>query len=83
MRDHSTIAVGELYQGIRHAHWQGRTYRQFWTWFNGRCIEIVGQADAGDLDALGIALLEVRDAVEAAGYMVASDQLDATIDAEA
>ena len=82
MRDHSTIAVGELYQGIRHEHWQGRTYREFWTWFNDRCIEIVGQAEAEDLDALGIALLDVRDAVEAGGYMVASDRLDETIEAE-
>jgi len=82
MRDASTIAVGELYQAIRHEHWQGKTYRQFWTWFNDRCIEIVGSADADDLDALGIALLEVRDAIEASGYMVASDRLDETIDAE-
>ena len=80
MRDHSTIAVGELYQGIRHEHWQGRTYREFWTWFNDRCIEIVGHAEAEDLEALGIALLDVRDAVEAGGYMVGSDRLDETIE---
>jgi len=80
MRDPLTIAVGELYQAIRHEHWQGKTYRQFWTWFNGRCIELVGAADADDLDALGIALLEARDAVEAAGYMVPSDRLDETIE---
>lgn len=83
MRDPSTIAVGELYQGIRHEHWQGKTYRQFWTWFNGRCIEIVGAADAADLDALGIELLSVRDAIEASGYMVPSDRLDDVIDAPA
>ncbi|WP_101927473.1 MULTISPECIES: hypothetical protein [Luteimonas] len=82
MRDHLTIAVGELYQGIRHEHWQGKTFRQFWTWFNGRCIEIVGAADADDLDTLGNALLQVRDAVEAAGYMVPSDRLDARIEPE-
>lgn len=82
MRDHSTIAVGELYQSIRHEHWQGKTFRQFWTWFNDRCIEIVGAADSDDLDALGVALLEVRDAIEAAGYMVPSDRLDETIDSE-
>ncbi|WP_394003676.1 hypothetical protein ACF3M1_02640 [Luteimonas sp. WGS1318] len=83
MRDPSTIAVGELYQGIRHEHWQGKTYRQFWTWFNGRCIEIVGAADAADLDALGIELLSVRDAIEDGGYMVPSDRLDDVIDAPA
>ena len=83
MRDDLTIAVGELYQAIRHEHWQGKTYRQFWTWFNARCIEIVGAADTDDLDALGSALLEVRDAVEANGFMVASDRLDETIDADA
>lgn len=82
MRDDLTIAVGELYQTIRHEHWQGKTYRQFWTWFNDRCIQIVGIADASDLDALGIALFEVRDAIEAGGYMVGSDRLDETIDAE-
>lgn len=82
MRDDLTIAVGELYQAIRHEHWQGKTYRQFWTWFNDRCIQIVGMADASDLDALGIALFEVRDAIEAGGYMVGSDRLDETIDAE-
>lgn len=82
MHDQSTIAVGELYQGIRHEHWHGKTYRQFWTWFNDRCIQIVGAADAADLDAIGAVLLNVRDAVEAGGYMVASDQLDETIDAE-
>ena len=47
MRDDLTIAVGELYQAIRHEHWQGKTYRQFWTWFNDRCIQIVGMADQG------------------------------------
>lgn len=82
MRDDLTIAVSELHQAIRHAHWQGKTYRQFWTWFNERCIEIVGMAQTEDLDALGIALLEVRDAIEAGGYMVPSDRLGETIDAE-
>ena len=82
MRDDLTIAVAELYQAIRHEHWREKTYRQFWTWFNDRCIEIVGMAETADLDALGIALLEVRDAIEAGGYMVASDRLDETIDAE-
>jgi hypothetical protein len=81
MRDASTIAVSELYQGIRHEHWHGKTYRQFWTWFNDRCIAIVGAASADELDALGAALLEVRDTVEAAGYMVSSDRLDDVIDA--
>ncbi|MET0329077.1 MAG: hypothetical protein ABW163_09955 [Luteimonas sp.] len=80
MHDALTIAVGELYQGIGPVHWQGRTYRHFWTWFNDRCIAIVGMAETADLDALGAALLDVRDAVEAAGYMVPSDRLDAVID---
>ncbi len=80
MRDASIIAIGELHQGIRHSHWQGKTYRAFWTWFNARCIEIVGQANAADLEALGIALLEVRDAVDAGGYGVPSDRLDETIE---
>ena len=82
MRDDLTIAVGELHQAIRHTHWQGKTYRQFWTWFNDRCIELVGMADTADLDALGVALFDVRDAIEAGGYMVGSDRLDDTIDAE-
>ena len=82
MHDALTIAVGELYQGIGPVHWQGRTYRQFWTWFNDRCIEIVGMAETADLDALGTALIDVRDAIEAGGYMVGSDRLDETIDAE-
>ena len=83
MRDATTIAVGELHRTIGAEHWQHKTYRQFWTWFNARCIEIVGAADAADLDALGSALLEVRDAVEANGFMVASDRLDETLDADA
>lgn len=82
MRDATTIAVGELHRTIGAEHWQHKTYRQFWTWFNARCIDIVGQADADELDALGIALLEVRDAVEANGYMVASERLDEVIEAE-
>jgi len=82
MRDASTIAIGELHHAIGAEHWQGKTYRQFWTWFNDRCIAIVGQAEAADLDALGIALLEVRDMVEANGFMVSSDRLDETIEAE-
>lgn len=81
MRDRSTIAVAELYQGIRHDHWQGRSFRQFREWFNARCIQVVGEADAGELDRLGIELLSVRDAIEAAGYMVPSDRLDEIIDA--
>ena len=56
MRDDLTIAVGELYQAIRHEHWQGKTYRQFWTWFNDRCIEIVGMAETADLDALEVVI---------------------------
>ncbi|NYZ62936.1 hypothetical protein [Luteimonas deserti] len=81
MRDASTIAVAELYQAIRHEHWHGKTFRQFWTWFNARCIDVVGSADAADLDALGSELMAVRDAVDAAGYCVPSDRLDAVIDA--
>lgn len=80
MRDQLTIAVSELYQGIRHEHWQGKTYRQFWTWFNDRCIQIVGAANADELDMLGTELLDVREAVDAAGYAVSSDQLDETIE---
>src|SRR5690606_22484371 len=52
MRNDLTIAVGELYQGIRHEHWHGKTFRHFWTWFNDRCIAVVGAASAEDLDAL-------------------------------
>ena len=80
MRDPLTIAVGELYTGIRHEHWQGKTFRQFWEWFNARCIRIVGAADAGELDELEAHLLEVRAAIEDAGYMVPSDRLDEVIE---
>jgi len=83
MRDAATIALGELHRAIGAELWQGKTYRQFWAWFNARCIEIVGAADMDDLDAVGSALLEVRDAVEANGFMVASDRLDETIEADA
>lgn len=79
IRDHLTIAVGELYQGIRHEHWQGKSFRQFWTWFNGRCLQIVGAAEAGELDELELRLLEVRAAVDDGGYMVPSDRLDEII----
>lgn len=80
MRDDLTIAVGELYQGIRHEHWHGKTFRQFWTWFNDRCIAIVGSAPAEDLDALEAQLLDVRAAIEDGGYMVSSDRLDEVIE---
>lgn len=80
MRNESTIAVGELYQGIRHEHWHGKTYRQFWAWFNTRCIEIVGAADMDELAELEAQLLEVRAAIEDAGYMVGSDRLDTVIE---
>ena len=79
MRDPLTIAVGELYQGIRHEHWQGRTFRQFWTWFNDRCLQIVGAAEADELDELEARLLDVRAAIEDGGYMVPSDRLDEII----
>ena len=82
MRDQSIIAVGELYQGIRHEHWHGKTYRQFWTWFNERCIQIGCAAQADELDALVAELLQVREAVEAAGYMVPSYRLDERIEPE-
>ncbi|MGJ4803602.1 hypothetical protein [Luteimonas sp. SDU82] len=80
MRNELIIAVGELHQGISHHHWHGRTFRQFWAWFNDRCIQLVGAADAGELDALEGALLEVRTAVEEGGYMVPSDRLDEVIE---
>lgn len=79
MRNELTIAVSELYQGIRHEHWHGKTFRQFWEWFNARCIQIVGAADADELEELERQLLDVRAAIEDAGYMVASDRLDETI----
>ena len=79
MRNELTIAVGELYQGIRHEHWHGRTFRQFWEWFNGRCIDIVGVADADELVELEARLLDVRAAIEAGGYLVSSDRLDEVI----
>ena len=80
MQDRLTIAIGELYQDIRHEHWHGKTFRQFWEWFNDRCIGIVGAAEAGELDELETALLDVRAAVEDAGYMVSSDRLDEVIE---
>lgn len=80
MRNELTIAVGELYQGIRHEHWHGKTFRQFWTWFNDRCIAIVGAAGAEDLDTLEVELLELRAAVEEGGYVVPSDRLDEVIE---
>ena len=76
IRDALTIAIGELYQGIRHEHWHGKTFRQFWEWFNARCIQIVGAADANELEELEVRLLEVRAAIEDGGYMVSSDRLD-------
>jgi hypothetical protein len=79
MRDALTIAISETYQGMRHEHWHGKSFRQFWEWFNARCIDIVGAADADELDALEAALLEVRSAVEEGGYMVPSDRLDEII----
>ena len=80
IRDALTIAIGELYQGIRHEHWHGKTFRQFWEWFNARCIQIVGAADASELEELEIRLLEVRAAIEDGGYMVSSDRLDEVIE---
>ena len=80
MRNELIIAVSELYQGIRHQHWHGKTFRQFWEWFNDRCIRIVGAADAGELDELERQLLEVRAAIEDGGYMVPSDRLDEVIE---
>lgn len=80
MRDALTIAISEMHQGMRHEHWHGKTFRQFWEWFNARCIRIVGAADADELDEVEHALLEVRAAVEDGGYMVPSDRLDDTID---
>ncbi|MCR6663304.1 MAG: hypothetical protein NVV60_09200 [Luteimonas sp.] len=80
MRDQLTIAVSELYQGIRHEHWHGKTFRQFWTWFNERCIRIVGAADADELGELESQLMDVRAAIEDGGYMVSSDRLDEVIE---
>jgi len=80
MRDELTIAVGELYQGIRHEHWHGKTFRQFWEWFNERCIRLVGSAAADELDELEGELLEVRVAIEDGGYAVPSDRLDERIE---
>ncbi|TWT19075.1 hypothetical protein FQY83_11945 [Luteimonas marina] len=80
MRDELTIAVGELYQGIRHEHWHGKTFRQFWEWFNARCIQLVGSAAADELDELEGELLEVRAAIEDGGYVVPSDRLDERIE---
>ena len=80
MRNELIIAVSELYQGIRHEHWHGKTFRQFWEWFNARCIRIVGAADAGELEVLEQQLLDVRAAIEDAGYMVSSDRLDEVIE---
>lgn len=79
MRDPLIIAISELHQGIRHAHWQGRSFRQFWEWFNARCIQIVGAAGPDELDELEAQLLEVRAAVEDGGYLVPSDRLDEII----
>ena len=80
MRDHLTIAISELYQGIRHEHWHGKTFRQFWEWFNHRCILIVGEAEADELGELEAGLLDVRAAIEDSGYMVGSDRLDEIIE---
>jgi len=80
MRNELTIAVGELHQGIAHHHWHGKTFRQFWEWFNHRCIQLVGSAAPEELDALEAALLEVRAAIEEGGYMVSSDRLDEVIE---
>ena len=80
MRDALTIAVSELYQGIRHDHWHGRTFRQFWDWFNARCIALVADADTGELAELEAELLAGRAEVEEAGYMVSSARLGEVIE---
>lgn len=80
MRDELTIAVAELYQGIRHDHWHGRTFRQFWEWFNARCIAVVGAASAEELAELEVELLAVRAMVDDGGYAVSSDRLDEVIE---
>lgn len=80
MRDQLTIAVGELYQGIRHDHWHGRTFRQFWEWFNARCIALVADASGDELQELEVELLAVRAAVDDGGYTVSSDRLDEVIE---
>jgi hypothetical protein len=80
MRDALTIAISELYQGMRHEHWHGKTFRQFWEWFNARCIQIVGAADADELGELERELLEVRAAVDDGGYRVPSERLDEIIE---
>ena len=80
MRDRTTIAVGELYQGIRRDHWHGKTFRQFWAWFNQRCIALVGAAEADELDALERELLALRAAVDDDGLAVPADRLDDTIE---
>lgn len=80
MRNELTIAVGELYQGIGHHHWHGKTFRQFWDWFNQRCIALVGAALPEELGELQAELLDVRAAVEDGGYLVPSDRLDEVIE---
>ena len=80
MRNELTIAVGELYQGIAHHHWHGKTFRQFWEWFNHRCIALVGAALPDELEQLQAELLDVRAAVEDGGYLVPSDRLDEVIE---
>ena len=61
-------------------HWHGRTFRQFWEWFNARCIQLVGEALPEELDALHAELMEVRAAVEDGGYVVPADRLDEVIE---
>ncbi|HRN61385.1 MAG TPA: hypothetical protein PK743_03335 [Luteimonas sp.] len=80
MRNELTIAIGELYQGIRHEHWHGKTFRQFWEWFNARCLRIVAVAEADELGELEARLMDVRAAIEDGGYMVSSDRLDEVIE---
>ncbi|MEN1941001.1 hypothetical protein WCE39_07900 [Luteimonas sp. MJ174] len=61
MRDELKEAIQALSAGQRFEHWYGKTYRQFWDWFDAEDARILAMAAGGaELEAVRGALLDIR-----------------------
>ena len=69
MRREIEEAIAAFSDGGRHEHWYGKTYADFWAWFDGEHARIMAMAtDPAEAEQVRAALVEVTAAADDGGF---------------
>lgn len=73
-------AFESLIEGLHADRWCGRTYREFWEWFNAQASRVEAMADDDEMDEVGQRLADLRDSAHDA-FGIPDDRADEVIGA--